>query len=60
MEDKIKEIFMRKFDGVYCDSCMCESQGDTEPCDYCHRKAMNWRISEEYAEQIVKEIIEVI
>jgi hypothetical protein len=52
-KDEIVEILMGYFDSVYCDSC---EHDDSSRCDECHRKAMNWGISEDYAKKIAEEI----
>lgn len=54
-KDKIVEILKNTFKSVYCNSCKGEMDGDT--CDFCHRKYMNWGISDEYAEIVAEEII---
>ena len=36
MEEKIKEILLKKLSYAYCDNC------GTEDCDGCHRKMQNW------------------
>lgn len=41
---------------VYCDTCRHGNDGDG--CDYCHRKAMNWGLSHEAAEEIIEKLIE--
>lgn len=56
-KDKIVEILKNEFRSVYCDSCKGEM--DSDACDFCHRKYMNWSISDEYAEIVAEEIIGV-
>jgi hypothetical protein len=55
MEDRIISVLMEHFGGVYCDSCSSQTSG--EYCDECNRKAMNWGISEEYAQKLANEIL---
>jgi hypothetical protein len=54
-KEEIVEIIMGYFGSVYCDSC--ESNKTSNKCDECHRKAMNWGISEDYAGKIADEIL---
>lgn len=53
-KEEIVEILMDYFESVYCDSC---EHDDSGRCDECHRKAMNWGISEDYAKKITEEIL---
>jgi len=50
-KEQIKEILMSNFDSVYCNTC------GNEDCDECHRKAMNWGISEKFAEKVANSIL---
>ena len=54
MKEEIIKILMENFDSVYCDTCEYE---DSSRCDECHRKSMNWGISENCAEQIADKIL---
>lgn len=58
MEEKIKEILENSFECVYCDTCAEYCNEDV--CDYCHRKNMNWGISEDYAKIVAQKIIREI
>ena len=51
MEDKIVEILKAKLNSVYYDTC------DSEYCDDCNRKSMNWGISEYAARGLAREIL---
>ena len=53
-KEEIVDILMGYFDSVYCDSC---EHDDTSRCDECHRKAMNWGISEDFAKKVAEEIV---
>lgn len=44
------------FSSVYCDTC--RYRYDNGACDYCHRKAMNWGLSKDAAEEIIKKLNE--
>lgn len=50
-KDEIIEILIKNFDSVYCDTC------DGKCCEDCHRKAINWSISNQFAEVIADEIL---
>lgn len=54
MEEKIKEILLKKLSYAYCDNCR------TEDCDDCHRKMQNWSLSPATAEELNKEILNFI
>ena len=56
MTDKVAELLMESFSSVYCDTCR---NNDSSECDYCHRKAMSWAISEEAAYKIARDIQEI-
>ena len=56
-KENIIQILKESFDSVYCNSCKNDYNEDI--CDYCHRKAMEWSISDEYAERVANKIIEV-
>ena len=53
-KEEIIEILMGQFDSVYCETC---EHKNSNRCDECHRKAMNWGISEKCAEQIADKIL---
>ena len=57
-EDIIK-ILKTNFNYVYCDTCKGNYPKDCEDdyCDDCHRKMMNWGISDHFSELIAKEIL---
>lgn len=52
-DEKIKWL-MKELNHVYCDTC------GNEDCDDCHRKYMNWQISEAVATSIVKKLSAVV
>ena len=43
---------------IYCYNCKHDQ--DEEGCEWCHRKNMNWHISDEKAEEMATEIIKKI
>ena len=53
--EEIIEILKNNLSYVYCDSC--EFNLESECCDYCHRKSMNWGISTAFAEAIADAIL---
>lgn len=57
MEEKIKKILLKKLSYAYCDNC---NNCGTEDCDDCHRKMQNWSLSSWTAEELSKEILELI
>lgn len=56
-ESTIKEILMKKLQSVYCDTCKFNYTESDSVCEMCHRKSMEWSISELEAEEITKLII---
>lgn len=54
-KEEIIKILKNNFYYVYCHSCAF--QHDRKGCDECHRKYMNWSISDEEAEGIANEIL---
>ena len=51
------DILLKEFDYVYCDTC---KYYDTDSCDDCHRKYINWALSVNTARRLAEEIIEAI
>jgi len=56
-EDKIVEILKTALNSVYCDTCGAEDDTD---CEGCHRKMMNWSLSENTARRLAEKIMEVV
>ena len=54
---KVMDILLKEFDYVYCDTC---KYYDTDSCDDCHRKYINWALSVNTARRLAEEIIEAI
>jgi hypothetical protein len=54
-KEEIIKILLSKFSYVYCHSC--SNYNDDSRCDECHRKYMNWSISEETAEEVAELIL---
>ena len=55
--EEIVQVLKNKFSNVYCDSCAGNADFSGDYCDFCHRKYMNWGISDEYAELVADEIM---
>ena len=55
MKEEIVKLLMGEFASVYCDNCV----GNEEHCDECHRKAMNWSLSQSGATEVADKIIEI-
>ena len=53
-KEQIIGLLKDTFESVYCDTCEHEDSGR---CDECHRKAMNWGISENFAKKVAEEIL---
>jgi hypothetical protein len=51
---EISDYLIIFFNRVYCDSC--KNKNNENVCDECHRKNMNWGLSE----QVAIDIAEVI
>lgn len=54
-KEQIIKLLKDVFESVYCNTCEYE---DSSRCDECHRKAMNWGISDKCAEQIADIILD--
>ena len=57
---KIADLITEEFLSVYCNSCKYAEVNDEEACESCHRKAMNWSISDDKANNIENKILEII
>lgn len=57
-KEKISKIIYDCLGYIYCNNC--RNDGDEEVCQWCNRKAMEWEISEECAEEIADAIIKEI
>ena len=61
-EEEITKILIDQLSYAYCDNCEWgnwDKYQDTK-CDDCHRKYQNWKLSENTAKTIAKQIIEEI
>lgn len=62
MKEKIINILINELNYCYCDNCEYgnwDRYQDT-PCDDCHRKYQNWKLSTDTAAQIAEQIIKEV
>lgn len=61
--EKFKKDFVsflkNNFSSVYCDTCESNERNDYEACECCHRKMMNWSISDYTAECAADKAVEL-
>ena len=57
-KQEIIEYIKNEMSNIYCYNCKHDQ--DEEGCEWCHRKNMNWHISDEKAEEMATEIIKKI
>ena len=58
MKKKITKLLMDELSSIYCYNC--KNDLDEDLCGDCHRKYMNWRLSESAAEEIADKIMKVV
>ena len=56
-KEKQIDVVMSFLESVYCDTCCGSIQ--TETCEDCHRKSMNWSISRSAATRLIENILDV-
>ena len=59
MIEKIVEMLKNNFCCVYCNSCAHDNTDD-EVCEWCHRKYMNWTISDAEARMVAEKIFDLV
>lgn len=59
MRDKIAQFIYGYLDWAYCDNCRYNFE-DSDKCDCCHSKSINWELSEETAEVLADKIMDII
>ena len=52
-KEKIQQLLLKELASVYCGTCAAQEDW----CDECHRKYMNWGISEEAASDLADKIM---
>ena len=60
-KEELVQFVCDRLSSVYCHNCRSQGLGEDEEdyrCDECHRKAMNWAISNHDATAIVEHIAE--
>ncbi len=57
-KSKIVSFLVKELNYVYCDSCANSS--NEEYCEDCHRKSMQWSLSESTAHRITNQIDKII
>ena len=58
IQSKIYKYIYDRLCYVYCNTC--RNDLDDDKCECCHRKYMNWSISEEEAHKMAEDIAEII
>ena len=58
MKKKIAKLLMDELSSICCYNCKNNPNWDL--CEDCHRKYMNWRLSEYTAEKIADKILEAM
>ncbi len=58
VKEKISKMLWQQLGGVYCFSC--EYQDNEDRCEGCHRKYMNWALSQEAADGLAEAIMEIV
>ena len=53
-------LLKEQFSSVYCDTCKANEEDNYDACCECHRKAMNWEISNYTAESVANKAIELL
>ena len=57
MKEAIKTLLLQELSSVYCDTCA--NSEDENRCDECHRKAMQWSLSEDSADKLASAILDI-
>lgn len=47
--DELADYLRNELYSIYCNNC--RHKGKEEPCDWCHRKYMQWQVSDEVIEK---------
>ena len=58
-EHEIVEYLLYYFDSVYCFNCarQCGENDEYDLCEDCHRKNMQWKLSEDAAQRLAGIIV---
>lgn len=57
--EKIAHYLCDEFYLVYCDTCANRNK-DSDDCEYCHRKAMNWSLSVAAGRDTAEEVLKLL
>lgn len=61
MKEKISEMLYQNLGAVYCYSCEYgDGDFESDMCEGCHRKYMNWALSRKAADGLAEEIMRII
>ena len=58
MKKDISKILVDNLNYIYCHNCA--NKGNELICDNCHRKAMEWELSEKAADELADKIINAL
>lgn len=58
VKNRIVELLTSSFSDVYCDTC--DGNLNSDKCEDCYRKHMEWGISNEYAEILADDIVDIV
>ena len=50
--EELTDLLHTELYNIYCYNC--KNSGQEEPCDWCHRKYMQWQASDGLIESIIK------
>jgi hypothetical protein len=59
MDKQISKIIYEELSYIYCDNCRhvyAYKNEEIDPCEECHRKYMQWEISESFCNAIAERI----
>lgn len=51
-KEELEKLLHEELDNIYCYNC--SNEGKEEPCDWCHRKYIQWKPSDELIHSIVE------
>ena len=59
-KENLIALLKEQFSSVYCDTCKANEEDNYGACCECHRKAMNWEISNYTAESVANKAVELL
>jgi len=68
MKKIISKIIFEELSYIYCTNCRFADENydytqedfNSDPCEDCYRKMMNWEISEQFSDELADKIIKAI